>query len=136
MHNRSIYLTPLILLCMCLCSNYTPSGISPGKIPSHPSHLAVLIAADLRVRTHAKISVKDTEGDSELQAVQSAGWRFESAGVGGLFCPSALMWPNREACSKTLELPAAISNAAATVGSKVARLFPSVQLLIGGMKRN
>lgn len=66
MHNTGIYLTLLILLCLCLCSNYMPSGISPGKIPSHPSHSVVLIAADLQVRTHANFPVKDSESDGEL----------------------------------------------------------------------
>lgn len=51
MHNTDMYLSLLLLL--RLCSNYTPSGISPGKNPSHPSHLGVLIAADLQVRTRA-----------------------------------------------------------------------------------
>lgn len=64
MRNTGIYLT--LLFPLCLCSNYTPSGISPGKIPSHPSHSAVLIAVDLQVRTCANFPVKDSEGDSEL----------------------------------------------------------------------
>lgn len=46
-----------------MCSNYTPSGISPGKIPSHPSHFAVLIADDLRVRTRANVPLKGSESD-------------------------------------------------------------------------
>lgn len=66
MHNTGFYLALLIFLCLCLCSNYTPSGISPGEIPSHPSHSSVLIAADLQVRTHAKNPVKDSEGAGEL----------------------------------------------------------------------
>lgn len=61
MHNADIYLTPLILLRPC--SNYTPSGISPGKIPSNPSHLAVLIAADLQVRTRANVPLKGSVSD-------------------------------------------------------------------------
>lgn len=73
MHNTGIYLTPLILLCLCLCSNYTPSGISPGKIHSHPSHSAVLIAADLQVRTHANFAVKDSESDGELAGCTAGG---------------------------------------------------------------
>lgn len=64
MHDTGIYLTPLILLCLRLCSNYTPSGISPGTIPSHPSHSAVLIAADLQVRTRANFAVKNRESDA------------------------------------------------------------------------
>ena len=72
-----IYLTPLILLCLRLCSNYTPSGISPGKIPSHPSHSAVLIAADLQVRTQANFAVKNRESDAELAGCTA--W-----GVGGI----------------------------------------------------
>lgn len=72
MHNIGIYLTLLILLCLCLCSNYMPSGISPGKIPSHPSHSVVLIAADFQVRTHANFPVKASESDWKLVA-QPAG---------------------------------------------------------------
>lgn len=82
MHNTGIYLTLLILLCLCLCSNYTPSGISPGKIPSHPSHSAVLIAADLQVRTHANFPVKDSESDGELAGCTAG--RVEVQGVGGI----------------------------------------------------
>lgn len=67
MHNTGIYLTLLILL--CLCSNYTPSGISPGKTPINPSHSAVLIATDLRVRrSRANCPVKYIEGGGELAA--------------------------------------------------------------------
>lgn len=73
MLNTGIYLTLLILLCLCLCSNYTPSGISPGKIPSHPSHSAVLIAADLQVRTRANFPVKNSESDGELAGYTARG---------------------------------------------------------------
>lgn len=38
MHNTGIYLTPLILL--CVCSNYAPSGSTPVRIPFHPPHSA------------------------------------------------------------------------------------------------
>lgn len=75
MHNTDIYLTLLILL--CLCSNYTPSGISPGKIPSHPSHFAVLIADDLRVRTHANVPLKGSESDGKARGGGVAGGRAE-----------------------------------------------------------
>lgn len=81
MHNTGIYLTLLILLCLCLYSNYTPSGISPGKIPSHPSHSAVLIAADLQVRAHANFPVKDSKSDGELAGCTAG--RVEVEGVGG-----------------------------------------------------
>lgn len=74
-HNTDIYLTLLILL--CLCSNYTPSGISPGKIPSHPSHFAVLIADDLRVRTRVNVPLKGSESDG------TAGGRWGGEGRGG-----------------------------------------------------
>lgn len=73
MHNTGIYLTLLILLCLCLCSNYTPCGISPGKIPSRPSHSAVLIAADFQVRTHAHFPVKDSESDGDLAGCTARG---------------------------------------------------------------
>lgn len=72
-HDTSIYLTLQILLILCLCSNYTPSGISPGKIPSHPSHSAVLIAADLQVRTRANFAVKGSKGDGELAGCTAKG---------------------------------------------------------------
>lgn len=104
MHNTGIYLTLLILLCLCLCSNYTPSGISPGKIPSHPSHSAVLIAADLQVRTHANFPVKDSESDGELAGCTAEGWRFKHGG-GGVFRPNALRQPKRQASLEALDLP-------------------------------
>lgn len=90
MHNTDIYLTLLILL--RLCSNYTPSGISPGKISSHPSHLAVLIAADLQVRTRADVPQKD----SERARAQPGGRGLRGR---GMFCPSGLGQPRRHACS-------------------------------------
>ncbi len=101
MHNTGIYLTLLILLCLCLCSNYTPSGISPGKIPSHPSHSAVLIAADLQVTTHANFPVKDRTSDGELAGCTAGGLRFQGWGV---FRPSALRQPQRQASSESLDL--------------------------------
>lgn len=109
--NTGIYLTLLILLCLCLCSNYTPSGISPGKIPSHPSHSAVLIAADLQVRTRANFPVKDSGSDGELAGYTArGGWRFEGWWV---FCPTALRQPQRPAQRLwTCQCPV-ISNAAA-----------------------
>lgn len=82
MHNTGIYLTLLILLCLCLCSNYTPSGISPGKIPSHPSHSAVLIAADLQVRTRANFPAKDSESDGKIAGCTGRGVKVW--GVGGV----------------------------------------------------
>lgn len=107
MHNTGIYLTLLILLCLCLCSNYTPSGISPGKIPSHPSHSAVLIAADLQVTTHANFPVKDSESDGELAGWTVEGWRFKRGGGegGGVFRPSALRQPERQGSLEALDLP-------------------------------
>lgn len=90
MHNTGIYLTLLILLCLCLCSNYTPSGIPPGKIPSHPSHSAVLIATDLQARARANFPVKDSESDGELAGCTAGG--VEVWGGEG-FRPSALRQP-------------------------------------------
>lgn len=80
MHNTDIYLTPLILL--RLCSNYTPSGISPGKIPSHPSHLAMLIAADLQVRARTNVPLKDSKTDGTARGVEGRGPGRCSAPVG------------------------------------------------------
>lgn len=103
MHNTGIYLTLLILLCLCLCSNYTPSGISPGKIPSHRSHSAALIAADLQVRTHANFPVKNSESDGELASCTAGGGRGLRGW--GEFRPSALRQPQRQASSEALDLP-------------------------------
>lgn len=93
MHNPGIYRTLLLLL--RVCSNYTPSGISPGKIPSHPSHLGVLIAADLQVRTRANVPLKD--GERERDGTARGGGR----GLRGreMFCPSGLGQPQRQASS-------------------------------------
>lgn len=106
-HNTDIYLTLLILL--CLCSNYTPSGISPGKIPSHPSHFAVLIADDLRVRTRVNVPLKGSESDG------TAGGRWGGEGRGaegwwgrGMFCPSGLGQPRRRAGSEALDLSTSV----------------------------
>lgn len=73
MQNTGIYLTLLIRLCVRLCSNYMPSGISSGKIPSHPSHSAMLIAADLQVRTRANFPAKDSKSDGEIAGFTARG---------------------------------------------------------------